>query len=122
MSKPSQSGKALGAGSARCLHSLAVEAVTDLDFGRYVVITASASVYVLVVGPESSSLVRSVQSQAVGESETVPLRRDEETVPLLGIIQLQLGCPAVFRIDVLGHGIETTRTTTPVTAIRRLPG
>lgn len=120
MTKPSQSRQALGPGSARCIDSPPVEAVTDLDYGRYLVITASASVYVIVVGPESSSLVRSFQSQTVGEWEAVPLRQEGETVPLLGIIQLQLGRRAVFRIDVLGDGIETTRTTTPVSAIRRL--
>lgn len=120
MTKRWQPKQALGRGSARCIDSPPVEAVTDLDYGRYVVITASGSVYVLVVEPDFSSLVRSFQSQTVGEWEAVPLRRDGETVPLLGIIQLQLGRRAVFRIDVRGDGIETTRTTTPVSAIKRL--
>jgi hypothetical protein len=97
-----------------------VEAVTDLDYGRYLVVTSSGSVYVLIVGPELSSLVRFSQCPTVGEWEAVPLRRDGETVPLLGIIELQLGRRAVFRIDVRGDGIETTRTTTPVSAMRRL--
>jgi hypothetical protein len=97
-----------------------VEALTDIDYGRYLVITASASIYVLDIGPESSSVGRSFQAEIVTDWTAAPLRRDEETVPLLGIIQLQLGQPAVFRIDVRGDGIETTRTTTPVRVIRRL--
>jgi hypothetical protein len=120
MTKPSQSDHAKRPVSARSIEAELVEAVTDLDYGDYLVITASASAYVLVIGPESSSLVRSFQCQTLGEWEAVPLRRDGETVPLLGIIQLQLGSRAVFRIDLLGDGIETTRTTTPVCAIRRL--
>lgn len=120
MTKHSQSKNAKGPVSAQRIDPGLVEAVTDLDFGRYSVVTASASAYVLDIGPESSSLVRSSRCQMVGEWGEVPLRRDGETVPLLGIIQLQLGRRAIFRIDVRGDGIDTTRTTTPVCAIRRL--
>lgn len=120
MTKPSQSQNATTPGGARCIDSGLVEAVTDLDYGRYLVITVSASEYVLDVGPQASSLIRSFQRQTKREWEAVPLRRDGEIVALLGIIQLQIGRPAVFRIDVRGDGIETTRTTTPVCDIRRL--
>jgi len=111
---------AKGRVSAQRIDPGLVEAVTDLDFGRYSVITASASAYVLDIRPQSSSLVRSSQCQTVGEWEAVPLRRDGETVPLLGIIQLQLGRRAIFRLDIRGDGIETTRTTTLVRLIRWL--
>lgn len=104
----------------RCADTESVEAVTDLDFGRYLVVTASGSVYSLRVGPGSSSVVRSSHCPADGEWEAVPLRRDGEAVPLVGIIELQLGRRAVLRIDVRGDGIETTRTTTPVKTIRRV--
>jgi len=120
MTKPSQSKNAKRPASARCIDSGLEEVVTDLDFGRYLVITASASEYVLDVGPHSSSLTRSLEWQTVRDWEAVPLRRDGETVALLGIIQLQLGRPGVFRIDVRGDGIETTRMTTSVCDIRRL--
>lgn len=120
MTKPSQSKNAKRPVRAQRIDPGLVEAVTDLDFGRYSVITASASEYVLDIGPASSSLVRCSRCQTVGEGESVPLRRDGENVPLLGIIQLQLGCRAIFRIDVRGDGIETTRTTTPVRVIRRV--
>jgi hypothetical protein len=120
MTKPSHSENARRPVRAQRIDPGLVEAVTDLDFGRYSVTTASASAYVLDIGPESSSLVRSSRCQTLGEWEAVPLRRDGETVPLLGIIQLQLGRPAIFRLDIRGDGIETTRTTTSVCAIRRL--
>lgn len=120
MTQPSHSDHAKRPVSARSIDAEPVGAVTDLDFGRYLVLTASASAYVLVVGPDCSSLVRFSCRQTLGEWESAPLRRDGGTVPLLGIIQLQLGCRAIFRIDVRGDGIETTRTTTPVCAIRRL--
>jgi hypothetical protein len=120
MTKPSQYKNAKRPVSARCINSGLVEAVTDLDYGRYLVITASASEYVLDVGPHSSSPTRSFQWQTAREWEAIPLRRDGEMVALLGILQLQLGRPAVFRIDIRGDGIETTRTTTSVCVIRRL--
>jgi hypothetical protein len=120
MTKPLQSNDANRPVSAQCIDSVPAEAVTDLDYGRYLVISASASVCVLDVGPESSSLVRSPQPPTVREREAVPLRRDGETLPLLGTIQLQLRRRAVFRIDVRGDGIETTTMTTPLCVIRRL--
>jgi len=120
MSKPPQSENAKDPATAQGIYPGPVEAVTDLDFGRYSVVTASDSTYVLDISPGSSSLIRSPRCHAVGELEAVPLRRDGETVPLLGIIQLQLGRRASFRIDVRSDGIETTRTTTTVRAIERL--
>lgn len=119
MTKP-QCKNAQRPANAPCISSGLVVAVTDFDFGRYLVITASDSEYVLDIGPESSSLTRSPQRPNVREREAAPLRRDGETLPLLGIIQLQLGRRAVFRIDVRGDGIETTRTTTSVCVIKRL--
>lgn len=120
MTKSSQSKNPKRPVSAQSAAPGAVEVVTSLDGGRYLVTTASASVYVLDIGPESSSLVRSSQHQTLGEWEAVPLRRDGEAVPVLGVIQLQIGRRAIFRLDIRGDGVETTRTTTPVLAIRRL--
>lgn len=120
MTKPSQSNNTKRPVSAQCINSGLVEAVTDLDCGRYLVITASASEYVLEVGLHSSSLTRSIHWHTVREWEAVPLRRHGEIVALLGITQLQPGRPGVFRIGVRGDGIETTRTTTSVCVIRRL--
>lgn len=118
--KRSKVKQVLGPDKARCLETQPMEALTDLDYGRYLVITASASIYVLEIGPGSSSLVRSSGDIETSEWERVPLRRDNETVPLLGIVQLQLGSRAIFHVDVRGDGVETVRTTTPVWAIRRL--
>jgi hypothetical protein len=120
MTKPSQYTNAKRPSSARCVHAEPVEAVTDLDYGTYLVTTASAPAYVLGIGTESSSLVHSSQYKTVAEWESVPLPRDAETVPLLGNIKLQLGRRAIFRLDVRDEGNETTRTTTPVCVIRRL--
>lgn len=120
MTKPTKSKSETRFLCAQGIDSGLVEAVTDLDFGPYLVITASAADYILDIGPSSSSLARFPHRQTTGEREAVPLRRDGETIRLLGIIQLQLGRRAVFRLDVRGDGIETTRTTTPVCSIRRL--
>lgn len=120
MNESGHSKQVLGRGMARCVGSLPVEAITDLDYGRYLVVTASTSICVLDIGPQSSSLVRFPEYGSANDWEGVPLRGDNETVPLLGIVHLQLGARAVFRIDVRGDGVETTRTTTPVCAIRRL--
>jgi hypothetical protein len=106
---------------ARSIDGDSVHAVIDLDYGRYLVVSASGSAHFLGVGSESSSVVRSSHEPAAErEWEAVPLRRDGEAVPLLGIIELQLGRRAVLRIDVRGDGIETTRTTTtPAKTLRR---
>lgn len=120
MTKPSQYKNAKTPANARCINSALVEAVIDLDYGGYLVTTASASACVLDIGPESSSLGRSSQCETAGEWETVPSRRDGETVTLLGNIQLQLGRRAIFRLDVRDDGNETTRMTAPVCVIRRL--
>ena len=110
----------------RCIPASPVEEVTNLDFGRYVVVTGSLSTYVVEVDAEHSTLVRTpahgampgLQSTAVWESVT--MRRDKEFVPLLDIIRLRVGHRAIFRIDVRRDGVETTRTTTPVSAINKL--
>ncbi|MDQ0259547.1 hypothetical protein [Sinomonas atrocyanea] len=95
--------------------------VTDLDFGQYVVVTESASVYILDIGgPESSTLNRMPAGGPVGDYDAAVLRRDGETVPLLGILRLEMGLPAVFLIDVRGDGVPTVRGTTPVAGIERL--
>jgi hypothetical protein len=120
MTKPSQSDNANWPLRDRGINTGRAEAVTALDPGLYRVISASAAEYILNIGPLSSSLARFPHCQIMGEREAVPLRRDGESMPLLEIIQLQIGRPAVFRIDVRGDGVETIRTTTPVCAIRRL--
>lgn len=120
MTKPSQSDSEERLLGSHGLDHGFVEAVTDLDPGRFLVITASDAEYVLDIGPQPSALVRSPQRQTAGEWKAVPLRRDGEAVPLLGIIRLEVGRRAIFRLDVRGDGIETTRTTTPVCSIRRL--
>lgn len=120
MTKPSKSNNETKLLCAQNIDPGLIEAVTDLDSGRYLVVTTSGAEYVLDIGPQPSSLVRSTRRQTTGEREAAPLRRDGETLRLLGIIQLQLGRRAIFRIDIRGDGIETTRTTTRVCSIKRL--
>lgn len=118
--KRSESNRVSTPDNARGFDTQPMEALTDLDYGRYLVITASASTYVLEIGPESSSLVRFSGEVKTKEWERAPMRMDNEIVPLLGIVHLQLGTRAIFHIDVRGDGVETVRTTTPVSTIRRL--
>lgn len=116
----SQDATAAGLEQERSLAGAAPLVVTDLDFGRYAVATESASSYLLDVGPESSTLNRAPAGVPIGDYESAALRKDGETVPLLAIVRLELGHPAVFLIDVRGDGIPTVRGTTPVIVIERL--
>ncbi len=83
-------------------------------------VTTETSVYLL---DEGRGTIRRLPGEApLGDSEVwlALLRRDGEEVPLMRILQLEVGLPMQVIIDVRGDGILTHRETTLVRDIQDL--
>jgi hypothetical protein len=92
--------------------------ITDVDVGTYLLLTASGTAYRLEVRADGGTLTRYPREEPSSAGyERADLRQDGEPLPLLGIIQAEVGTPAVFLVDVRHDGIPTLRTTTPVLTI-----
>lgn len=99
----------------------------DVDAGgSWVVSTQSGSHYLLQLDGDERMVSRlAVDDRHVHSDGAHPLRRDGETLPLLGLVDppIQVGRPAYLVIgkvtDEPGY-VSTTRATTPVVEIRRV--
>lgn len=89
-----------------------LDALNDDGHGRWRVNTES-SAYVLDLDTRTST-------RRPGENDdSVDLRQDGKTVPLIRLVSCERGASAVLILDVRGDGIPTMRTTTPVWRITR---
>lgn len=94
--------------------------ITDTDFGVYRLLTASGTTYRLHIRPEGSTLTRlPVEDSPDEDYDQAVLRKDGQSLPLLGIVPAAVGASAAFWVDVRRDGIPTFRMTTPVLAIER---
>lgn len=96
------------------------------DGGSWVISTRSGSRYLLQFDGEERTVIRlAVDDGHVHPDGSHPLRRDGETLPLLGLVDppIQVGRPAYLVIgnatDESGY-VSTTRATTPVVEICRV--
>lgn len=93
----------------------------DTDWGRYTVHTGSGAEYDLKLEPVRSTVTR-VRSGSEEPASPAQLRRDGESMRLMGIGLLERGRPASLWIDVLQDGHHSTlRTTTTVQNIIKHP-
>ena len=106
------------------------------DGGTWLIATESGSEY--LVDLEARTVVRLASQESVAQQlderwhVSLPMRRDGETLPLLGIVDppIEVGRRArlllgAVRREAVPDGrtyLHTERTTTPVTRIRRLRG
>jgi hypothetical protein len=88
--------------------------------GCWLVQTASGSVHLLDFGSVQVTRVRAAE-EPVADFGVSDLRRDGEAVPLLAIGPVAVGLPLAMVLQVRSDPVETTRLTTPVVSIRRLP-
>ena len=81
--------------------------------------TASGSRYHVTWDAEGhrGTLTRTTSTSPVDHPMSQPLRRDGETLVLLGFDRIDLGYPTTFVIDVRGDGIPTIRCPSPSIAI-----
>jgi len=98
----------------------------DLDAGgSWVISTRSGSQYLLQLDGDDRSVVRLVADEGhVHADGSHPLRRDSQTLPLLGLVDppIQVGRSAYLVIGGLSDDpdyLSTTRETSPVIEIRK---
>jgi len=96
------------------------------DGGSWVVSTRSGSHYLLQLDGDERTIIRlAVDDGHVHTDGSHPLRRDGETLPLLGLVDppIEIGRPAFMVIGGVSNETDytsTTRATSPVVEIRRL--
>lgn len=98
--------------------------LTDDDTGAYTFLTATGSLYLVVLdGERSLTRLPSDQSptEAYSKIPVSELRMDSEAIPLLRIGRLRVGSRAEMAIDILADGKTiTVRDTSEVVSIIRL--
>ena len=82
--------------------------------GTYFFTTKSGSEYFIEIVESMKKLVR--------KNSKFELRKDNEQIEIKEIIRLEIGKSAVFRLEPLGLGSETTRITSEVLDIIALEG
>jgi hypothetical protein len=82
-----------------------------------VLVTTHTAVYLL--DPHARTATRHPRQDAHEPAAfmVARLRRDGEVVPLLAVLQLQIGWPMILGLDVRGDGLLTVRCSTPVVVI-----
>jgi hypothetical protein len=99
------------------------EAPTGLPtVGRWQV-TTETSVYLLDLDAKRVTRVPDAGAgppPGLSPAPVASLRRDHESVPLLGLIKCAVGEPMRLLIDIRGDGVSTLRTTTIVRHLREL--
>ncbi len=88
--------------------------------GCWAVQTASGSVHLLDFGLVQVTRARAAE-EPVADFDVSDLRSDGEAVPLLAIGPVVVGLPLAMVLQVRSDAVKTTRLTTPVVSIRRLP-
>ncbi|MCO4263727.1 hypothetical protein NG697_12475 [Pseudarthrobacter sp. MDT3-26] len=92
------------------------------DTGRYLVVTATGSHYVLDL--TSRTLQRQMAATPpvtdYREAGVSQLRRDGETVELLMIERCMVGEPAIYFLQIRQDHVPTERMTSPVVRIEEL--
>lgn len=82
--------------------------------GTYFFNTRSGSDYFIEISEGMKKLVR--------KNSKFELRKDNEQIEIKEIVTLEIGKPAIFRLEPLGFGSETTRITTEVLDIIAFEG
>jgi hypothetical protein len=95
----------------------------ELTEGRVGLLTLSGTIYEIDIGRMELRRQGARLAQSHATFRANQLRRDDETIKVIRLAQLQLGKPAVFVLEPLGDPrvtVATTRTTTSVLLILRL--
>lgn len=83
--------------------------------------TSTGSFYELTIADEGMMLRRHPTAAARADDfrpeEVSYLRRDHDAIPVVQVVRLEVGHPAVFVLDLRQDGIDTIRRTSPVLAI-----
>ncbi|GAQ19496.1 alpha-2-macroglobulin [Oceanobacillus picturae] len=82
--------------------------------GAYLINTRSGSEYLIDISEGMKNLVR--------KNSKFKLRKDNEPIQIKEIVTLEIGKPAIFHIEPLGLGSQTTRITSEVIDITALEG
>jgi hypothetical protein len=82
--------------------------------------TESGSAHLLDLGSAQVTRLRAAEEPVPNVAVTA-LRRDGEPVPLLASGPVVVGLPLAMALQVRSDAVQTTRPTTPVVSIRRLP-
>lgn len=99
--------------------------LTDDDVGVFAVDTASGSTHLVDLVSPKRTVTRfprqNTPSPEYSERFLQPsLRRDEESLPLLAVVRIELGRRAEFFVLARTDGVITLRETTPVVRITEL--
>ncbi|MGY3567787.1 hypothetical protein [Sinomonas sp. RB5] len=100
-----------------------MQTLTDLDTGHWLVTTSSGTTHLFDLRADGTSTVTRLPRQVDPASEldiSADLRRDGETLPLIGILIITPGVEGAFYLRVRTDGVATLRMTTPVQSIRSL--
>lgn len=81
-------------------------------------VVTTTSVYLLDL---DRSRVRRIPGAPTAEAALATLRKDDEWVPLVSLLHLQVGDPMEVIVDVTGGDVSTYRVTTPVRHIGQIP-
>ncbi|WP_018771412.1 hypothetical protein [Arthrobacter sp. 162MFSha1.1] len=96
--------------------------ITDDMRGAYCFRTSSGTLYRIDL--DSRCLVRLKSDQAptqdYADLAVSDLRRDGDEIPLLAVVQLEIGERGHLFLDIRGDGVATFRDTTPVISIQQL--
>jgi len=79
------------------------------------IVQTETAVYVL--NPQEGVLTRYPRQELDREWAVAELRKDHQIIPYRLGRPLVVGEPAVFILNIRNDGVETVRTTTPVTSI-----
>lgn len=86
-----------------------------------IITTATGSKYLLDDSGEHKTLARLPGATEAHPSmdghEVQAMRRDGEAIPVLEILRLEVGKPALYTLDLRGDGVITLRTTSEVVSI-----
>lgn len=101
-----------------------IEELSDEDTGAYAFVTASGSLYgIWLEGDRSLTRLPSDQDPAeeYKKIQASSLRMDSESIPLVKIGCLKVGCRGNLLLDIVRDGATiTVRDTSEVVSIRRL--
>ncbi|MFL4474007.1 hypothetical protein ACIPVK_08415 [Paeniglutamicibacter sp. MACA_103] len=99
--------------------------MNEIEPASYKFTTASGSLYLLEIAPARATLTRlpreSVPEPALADRPSA-LRKDEQPVEVLRILQFGIGLNGIFVLDLRGDGVPTLRTTSPIRGIEALEG
>ncbi len=110
-------------GDSLSVEGTELRTLTDLDIGRWRVTTGSGSPHVFDLRTDGTSTVARLPRQVSQISDRdliADLRRDGDTLPLVGIRNLTVGEDGIFYLRVRTDGVVTLRHTTTVISIKPL--